>query len=482
MSFNSYTYLLFLLIVLAIYGPSGIRGRQLLFLSASYIFYCWETAAYGWLLFGSTLLDYTVARCMAPVEDVKRRKLWLSLSIFGNLGVLCLFKYLDFFGDNVMGIAQWMGLNSEWRDLGWVLPVGISFYTFQSMSYTIEVYRKKIQPEKDLVQVATYVSFFPQLVAGPIERADRLLPQLAKPGNLQLDDIGMGLTRIAFGLFRKLVIADRAALYVNVVYEDPSRFTTGEIWLAALLFLVQIYHDFAGYSDMAIGSARLFGINLIENFKLPLIAPSIGAFWNRWHISLSSWFRDYVFLPLGGFRKGGKRAAMNAMVVFALCGLWHGAEWHYVSWGIFHGIAMPTYVAYRTWKRKTRKKQTAETKAPHPIKGLAWLMACIVFTYLINMFGCIFFRSPDLPTAWYVFSRLPFPSNLDPVFSPLAISGLLGMFAASMTVDVLTEYGNLVGKWNRLPVWLRAVLVTFVFALTAVTAVNHAEPYMYFQF
>lgn len=482
MSFNSYTYLLFLILVISIYGPSRIRGRQLLFLVASYVFYCWETAAYGWLLFGSTFLDYTVARCMAPVENQRIRKAWLGLSILGNLGVLCLFKYLDFFGHNIMGLAQWIGVDSQWRELGWVLPVGISFYTFQSMSYTIEVYRKKIQPEKDIIQVATYVAFFPQLVAGPIERADRLLPQLAKPGGLNIDDIGMGLTRIAFGLFRKLVIADRIALYVNVVYNDPSRFTTGELWLAALLFLVQIYHDFAGYSDMAIGSARLFGIHLMENFKLPLIAPTIGAFWNRWHISLSTWFRDYLFLPLGGFRKGGQRAALNAMIVFALCGLWHGAEWHYVSWGVYHGFALPIYVAWRSWRRKRKKKKGINASAPGAFKGIAWLTLCILTTYLVNVFGCVFFRSPDLPTAWYVFSRLPFPSDLDPVFSPLAIMGLLGILAGSMLVDVLTEYGNLIDRWNRLPVWIRAAFVTCIFALTAVTAVNHAEPYIYFQF
>jgi len=480
MSFNSYTYLVFLILVTGLYAVGRPRPRQILFLVASYVFYCWETAAYGWLLFGSTLLDYTVARCMDPVESPRGRKAWLALSLVGNLGVLCLFKYLDFIGTNVAGIGGFLGLGVEWRDLGWVLPVGISFYTFQSMSYTIEVYRKKIPPEKDLVRVATYVAFFPQLVAGPIERADRLLPQLSAPGNLRVDNIGAGLTRIAFGLFRKLVIADRAALYVSMVYWEPEKFTTGEIWLAATLFLVQIYHDFAGYTDIAIGSARIFGIHLMENFKMPLSAPTIGAFWNRWHISLSSWFRDYLFLPLGGFRKGGSRAAMNAMMVFALCGLWHGAQWHYVSWGVFHGFALPGYVAWRAWRKKRSKG--APRRPPSRWRSLAWLTVSIAATLLVNTIGCVFFRAPDMPTAWYVLSRLPFPSGLDPVLTPLAATSLIVILASGTGLDLLLEYQDLAGRWSRLPVPVRAALVMLVFILTGVFAVNNAKPYIYFQF
>ena len=340
MLFNSFTYAVFLILVFCAYQRLGLRGRQVFLLVASYVFYCWETPIYGTLLAISTVLDFSCGLGLARAEKPWARRLILLASLCGNLGLLGFFKYGDFIAANVAGLRQWLGFETAWTPMRLILPVGISFYTFQTMSYTIQLYRRQVPPTRDFVAFSLFVSFFPQLVAGPIERASHLLPQLLVYQRVTWDDIAAGLTRIVFGFFRKLVLADRFAILVDAVFANPEGYSPLTAWSAVLVFSAQIYFDFSGYSDIAIGSARLFGIRLSENFRRPLFAVSVADFWNRWHLTLTGWLRDYLFYPLGGFRKGGGRALLNGMTVLLLCGLWHGASWHFVLWGAFHGVLL----------------------------------------------------------------------------------------------------------------------------------------------
>ena len=330
MLFATYTYAVFLAVVLPLYALLPLRGRQILLLVASYVFYCWETPVYGILIFASTFLDYLVGLGLARTENPRGRKALLGCSLVGNLGMLGFFKYGDFLGANLVGLGHLLGFEGHWAPMGFILPVGISFYTFQTLSYSIDVYKRQLPAERDLWTFALYVCYFPQLVAGPIERAPHLLPQLCVKHPLLLENLVAGLKRILTGLFLKLVVADRLGILVDSVFAAPGNHSALATWLALVAFAGQIYFDFASYASIAIGSARLFGVNLRENFHRPLVSASIADFWNRWHMTLTRWFHDYVFLPLGGFRKGGTRAALNAAVVLVLCGLWHGARWNFV--------------------------------------------------------------------------------------------------------------------------------------------------------
>lgn len=338
MLFNSYQYILFLPIVLVAYFSCPTRWRWALLLIASYIFYmAWEPA-YAILILSSTLVDYILARIMGKIDTLRLRKVLLVLSLSTNLGLLAAFKYFEFIRTIINDITHFSGYAGSIPALDVLLPVGISFYTFQTLSYTIDVYRGEIKPERHLGIFALYVSFFPQLVAGPIERSHRLLPQLKKTQPFNYPDAVEGLRLILWGLFKKMVIADRLAMIVNKVYDAPEQYTGPVLVLATLCFAYQIYCDFSGYSDIAIGSARMFGIRLSRNFNRPYHAKSIREFWQRWHISLSTWFRDYVYLSLGGNRCARSRWYFNILMVFVLSGLWHGANWTFLLWGLIHAL------------------------------------------------------------------------------------------------------------------------------------------------
>ncbi|MBU1909292.1 MAG: MBOAT family protein, partial [Verrucomicrobia bacterium] len=388
MLFNSFTYAVFLVVVFCAYLRLPLRGRQFFLLVMSYVFYCWETPIYGTLLAISTVLDFACGLGLGRAEKPWARRLLLLASVCGNLGLLGFFKYGDFFVANVAGLGRLLGFETAWKPMGLILPVGISFYTFQTMSYTIQLYRRQIQPTRDFISFALFVSFFPQLVAGPIERASHLLPQLVAYQRVTWDDIGAGLTRIIFGFFRKLVMADRFAILADAVFANPEGYSTFTVWSSLMAFSVQIYFDFAGYSDIAIGSARLFGIHISENFRRPLFASSIADFWNRWHLTLTGWLRDYLFYPLGGFRKGELRALVNGMIVLLLCGLWHGASWHFVFWGGFHAVLMALYYLWRGFRKRMGWKN------PSRRLGVSVLLA-VAFTYACTMFSAMFFRAPS---------------------------------------------------------------------------------------
>jgi D-alanyl-lipoteichoic acid acyltransferase DltB (MBOAT superfamily) len=371
-----------------------------------------------------------------------------------------------------------LGADAHWDRLNILLPVGISFYTFQTMSYAIQVYRRQIPACRDFLHFALYVSFFPQLVAGPIERATNLLPQLGTYQRVVWEDIAVGLKRIVLGFFRKMVLADRFALCVNHVFQDPANQPTAAIWVAAFAFMCQITYDFAGYSDIAVGSARLFGVRLTENFRRPMMSLSQAEFWARWHITLTSWLRDYLFQPLGGFRKGWQRALLNGWIVLLICGLWHGASWNFVVWGAVEALYISIYYFWRYLSRDVLGLRRETGARLTPLRLLGWAL-----TVLANVLVCgICFRSPNLATMKQMALGLvgAHPGAAQP--AQWDVWFFAGLVAVCLIVEFFQEYLDLNGRLRRLPVAVRAALLTALAALIAVLSVNNASPYIYFRF
>lgn len=342
MLFNSIDFAVFLPLVFAIYWalPKNSKAQNTVLLCASLIFYGWWDYRFLGLILFSSIVDFAIGLRLHTTETVSRRKALLRLSLFINLGLLGFFKYFNFFQESFVNAFNFFGSSIEGYDLNIVLPVGISFYTFQTLSYTIDIYRKEIKPVPRFIDFATFVTFFPQLVAGPIERASKMLPQLEQKRSFRLEQGKAGIQLIIFGLFRKIVIADNLGMYVDRVWEYPEAITPYMAVFASIFFSVQIYMDFSGYSRIARGVAKLFGIELMVNFNYPYKARTFGEFWSRWHISLSTWFRDYLYIPLGGNRKGNLHTMVNLGIVFTISGLWHGAAWTFVLWGVLHFVML----------------------------------------------------------------------------------------------------------------------------------------------
>ncbi|MDN3644276.1 MBOAT family O-acyltransferase, partial [Lutimonas halocynthiae] len=336
MLFNSLDFAIFLPIVFVLYWfvtNKNLKLQNLLIVVASYVFYGWWDWRFLSLILFSTLVDYTVGRKLRDENNGSRRLLLLWTSIIVNLGFLGFFKYYNFFLDNFIEAFSFFGYVFKAGSLQIILPVGISFYTFQTLSYTIDVYKKKLEPTKDFIAFAAFVSFFPQLVAGPIERATNLLPQFYKKRTFDSNKAIDGLKQILWGLFKKVVIADNAAQFANEIFNNSGDYSGSTLFLGALFFAFQIYGDFSGYSDIAIGTSRLFGFNLMKNFAFPYFSRDIAEFWRRWHISLSTWFRDYLYIPLGGSRGGLSMKIRNTFIIFIVSGFWHGANWTFIVWG-----------------------------------------------------------------------------------------------------------------------------------------------------
>jgi D-alanyl-lipoteichoic acid acyltransferase DltB (MBOAT superfamily) len=403
MLFNSLEFVLFLPAVLAIYALLPARGRGLLLLLASYFFYGWWKVEYLGLILVSTGLDYAVGLALGRTESEPRRRLLVGLSLAGNLGLLGAFKYLGMFTSTLadLGLLQ--------RAVSLVLPVGISFYTFQSLAYTIDVYRRNLAPERSFVDFALYVSFFPQLVAGPIERATHLLPQLKRFEIPDYDRLVRGGRLILWGFYKKLAIADPLALYADRFLMEPAASSGAQIVLGLYFFAFQIYCDFSGYTDIARGTARLFGVDIMENFRRPYASGSVREFWQRWHISLSTWFRDYVYIPLGGGRAGSLRRGINILVVFGTSGLWHGADWHYVIWGLMHGALMLIERAIRrpvVWlRRRLMGERFPRTRAA--------LRTLTLFHVILGTW--ILFRAPSLSDSMTMIERIPVGLFTNPI-------------------------------------------------------------------
>jgi len=415
MLFNSIEFLLFLPTVFILYWfvfNKSLKIQNLLILVSSYVFYGWWDYRFLSLIFLSTIVDYTIGLKIPKQESKKKQKSLLWLSIFFNLGVLGVFKYYNFFVDSWIDLFSLIGyeIKNLWV-LNIILPVGISFYTFQTMSYTIDIYKRKLEPTKDFISFASFVSFFPQLVAGPIERASNLLPQILKKREFKFEQGIQGLRLILWGMFKKVVIADSLAPMVNNIFENYQEFGGGTLWLGAIYFAFQIYCDFSGYSDIAIGTSKLFGFELISNFKFPYFSRNIGEFWRRWHISLSTWFRDYLYIPLGGSKEGNFRSVRNIFIIFLISGFWHGANWTFIFWGLFHAILFIPSFIFKT-NRKYMTSIIGENKIlPTPKEFLQ-----AVITFLFVTIGWVFFRSETIGDSFSYLYCMIFNIN-QPIFS-----------------------------------------------------------------
>ena len=393
MLFNSTEFLIFLALVFSIYWTvlkNKPRGKTWLLLLSSCVFYMFFIPKYILILFITILIDYFAGIKIAATEG-KARKIWLIVSIVSTCLVLFVFKYYNFFIDNTNAIAQLIGWNYSIEAMDIILPIGLSFHTFQSLSYVIEVYWKKQEPEKDFVTYSLYVMYFPQLVAGPIERAANVLYQFhAKPAfNFGL--AAEGMRQILWGFFKKIVIADTCAAYANAAFDSYESLSTVSLLIGAVAFAFQIYGDFSGYSDIALGTSKLFGIQLMRNFNLPYFALNIPDFWRRWHISLSTWFRDYVYIPLGGSRVSGWKFYRNVFIIFLLSGFWHGANWTFIIWGLIHAVVYCLYFAI--WGNSKQAGPSSQQPAWKTIAGGAVTFSVVVFAW-------IFFRAKDVQEAF----------------------------------------------------------------------------------
>ena len=415
MFFNSFDFAIFLPLVFAIYwsiSKYGIRLQNAFLIFASYVFYSWWDWKFLGLIVLSSAVDFIVANKIFSASNQDSKKRLLYFSLFVNLGILGVFKYFNFFIENIESTFSFFGSSMMFSRLDWVLPVGISFYTFQTMSYTIDVYRGKLEPSKDPFSFFAYVSFFPQLVAGPIERATNFLPQFRKKITFDYSQSVDGLRQILWGLFKKMVIADNCAIYVDMFFADPTAYSGSALLLGAIFFAFQIYGDFSGYSDIAIGTGRLFGFNLMQNFAFPYFSRDIAEFWRRWHISLSSWFRDYVYIPLGGSRGGKVMTLRNVFIVFLICGFWHGANWTFIIWGLLNAaLYIPLYVLNRN---RDNLNTVAEGRFLPTIKEFVQ----IGITFSITVLLWVFFRSDSLGEAFIYLSRI-FDSSIlsTPIFN-----------------------------------------------------------------
>ena len=404
MLFNSWQFGIFLPIVFGLYWLLPHKYRWTLLFIASYYFYMSWNVKYVVLILFTTVVSYLAAILLELFHGRERvKKLFLWLTLVACLGVLFVFKYFNFFMESFSFMAGKVGIQLHPITLRLLLPVGISFYTFQTLAYVIDVYRGSVKPERHFGIYATFISFFPQLVAGPIERTRNLLPQIKDEHIFNYDQATYGLKLMAWGFFKKLCIADNFAVYVDKVFNDIYSFHGFSLILATFLFTIQIYCDFSGYSDIARGTAKLFGIELMENFKSPYFSSSIHEFWSRWHISLSTWFRDYVYIPLGGNRVSAFRHKLNLLLTFIISGLWHGANWTFIIWGSVHEFAQVIEKSIFTQQRETQDETHGFTR-----------VLKILLVFLFCMFAWIFFRARNLNEAFYVFEGM-----LNGVLSPL---------------------------------------------------------------
>lgn len=458
MLFHTWIFLVFFAVVLPVHLlVRRTRFSSVWLLSASYAFYAWWNPLFLVLIFASTAIDYGAVLAMTRA---RRRKPWLALSLVTNLGLLGFFKYAGFVTDNVNVLLAPLGYAVRAPDL--LLPVGISFFTFQSMSYTIDAYRGRVEVERSFVRFAAFVSLFPQLVAGPIERARSLLPQLREPGRVRGADVADGMSLFLVGLFKKVALADYLGLYVDRVYETPIAFGAPALMMATFAFGWQIYFDFSGYTDMARGVARMMGFRLMVNFDNPYTATGLGDFWNRWHISLSSWFRDYVYIPLGGSRGGRWKTHRNICATMLLSGLWHGAAWGFVIWGASHAVA-------RSATRGLEASRVYREKVPRLVKQLA-VFGFVTFTW-------VFFRAQTYETSALVLRRMVSADWEDPRFPVVLLVLVLVVWGYQLAYS-----GN--GRWRQIldarPVRLATSLAMIAWLL--IFAHPASRPFIYFQF
>jgi len=479
MLFNSLEFAVFFPFVCLAYFALPHGARVPLLLCASCFFYMAFVPAYILILGVTIIIDYTAGLYLERITG-RGRPVLLGISIGATCAILFFLKYYNFFADSIFGLASFVGWHSSPPVLEIMLPIGLSFHTFQSLSYVVEVYRGRQRAERDFVVFATYVMFFPQMVAGPIERPQNLLGQFRENHSFNHELVASGLKRIAWGFFKKLVIADRLALYVNDVYAAPQNFTGLQLTLATFFFAYQIYCDFSGYSDIAVGSARVLGFRLMENFRTPYAAASVGEFWRRWHISLSTWFRDYLYVPLGGSKGSLARQTTSVLVTFAASGLWHGANWTYVVWGLINGC----YVVIERFTGGTRD-------AMFRTLGLGGGPSVRRFTAILGTFGLtcvawIFFRAKNLEDAWFILTHLTRNWDWERVGTeqfllrqfPVAV----GAIAILEIVQFAHGRGSLPALLNRWPVVPRWTVYASLAVGTVMFGIYRDAQFIYFQF
>ena len=396
MLFNSIDFAIFLPIVFIIYWfvtNKNLKLQNFLIVAASYLFYGWWDWRFLSLILFSTIVDFTVGHQLKNEENLIKRKVLLWTSILVNLGFLGFFKYYNFFLYNFITAFSFFGTEIKANSLNIILPVGISFYTFQTLSYTIDVYKRQLEPTKDFIAFSAFVSFFPQLVAGPIERATHLLPQFYKKRTFDYSKAVDGMRQILWGLFKKIVIADNCAEYANMIFNNSSDYSGSTLVLGALFFTFQIYGDFSGYSDIAIGTSRLFGFDLMRNFNFPYFSRDIAEFWRRWHISLSTWFRDYLYIPLGGSRGGTWVKVRNTFIIFIVSGFWHGANWTFIVWGALNAVYFLPLLL--TNNNRNNLETIAKGKFFPSIKEFLFML----LTFGLTVFAWVFFRAENIGHA-----------------------------------------------------------------------------------
>ncbi|WP_273568324.1 MBOAT family O-acyltransferase [Maribacter halichondriae] len=470
MLFNSFTYLLFFPLVCILYYVITPKFRWLFLLIASYYFYMNWQPIYALLIFTSTVITYLAAYKLDTVKNLKTRKIFLFASLILNFGILFLFKYYDFFNNSVFEVMDYFGIRMKLPDFDLLLPVGISFYTFQAVGYTIDVYRGQVAHERHFGRYALFVSFFPQLVAGPIERATNLLPQFRKRIAFDYQKAIEGTKLIIWGYFMKIVVADRLAIYVNSIYNNAENHSSTTLVVATIFFAFQIYCDFGGYSNIAIGCAKIMGFDLMTNFRRPYFARSVGEFWQRWHISLSTWFKDYVYIPLGGNKVGKARHYFNLFVTFLVSGLWHGANWTFVIWGGLNGLYL---ILGRLFRFDSKKIQNTNLRRFQALLKITTVFVLICFSW-------IFFRANSLGDAILIIKRI-FSAT-----GSLFIADI-GIFLYSNLAIFMLLLKDLIDETNiRIPLaqhkWFQFLVYASVVTIILTIGVFDGGQFIYFQF
>jgi D-alanyl-lipoteichoic acid acyltransferase DltB (MBOAT superfamily) len=482
MLFNSIDFAIFLPIVFALYWfvfNKNIKLQNALIVIASYVFYGWWDWKFLSLILFSTVVDYLVGQGLNKESNTSKRKVLLWTSILVNLGFLGFFKYYNFFLDNFISAFSFFGAEISSSSLNIILPVGISFYTFQTLSYTIDIYKGKLQPTKDFIAFSAFVSFFPQLVAGPIERATHLLPQFYKKRVFEYSQAVDGMRQILWGLFKKIVIADNCAEFANLIFNNSQDHSGSTLVLGALFFTFQIYGDFSGYSDIAIGTSRLFGFDLMKNFAFPYFSRDIAEFWRRWHISLSTWFRDYLYIPLGGSRGGTWMKVRNTFIIFIVSGFWHGANWTFIVWGALNAIYFLPLLL--TNNNRSNLDVAAQNNA---LPNLREFLS-ISLTFALTVFAWIFFRAENIGHAFAYISeifspsiiKMPFFQGMNRAFHTilLIVAFLIIEWIGRRDEFALAKLGL---KWKRpLRFAMYYVIILFIFWFS-----GKEQEFIYFQF
>ena len=484
MLFNSIEFLIFLPIVFFCYWfvfKNNLKAQNVFVILASYLFYGWWDWRFLFLIFLSTVLDFYVGQeIYKNIDNQNKAKRWLWLSMLFNLGMLGYFKYCNFFVDSFIEMFQLFGysMNSTWT-LRIILPVGISFYTFQTMSYSFDIYYKKLKPTTDFIAFTAFVSFFPQLVAGPIERASNLLSQITNKRSFNYKQASDGLKLILWGFFKKLVIADALAPIVDDIFANYQAYPASTLILGVCLFSFQVYGDFSGYSDIAIGTAKLFGVELMSNFKFPNFSRNVAEYWQRWHISLSTWFRHYLYIPMGGSRVGKLKAIRNIAVIFLVSGFWHGANWTFIFWGALHALFyIPVYLLGRN-RMYADNVVGEKTWLPTPLELLQ-----LFTTFVLVTFSRIFFRSPSITDSFKYINQIITNFSYKPYMHPMGYR----MLDFYVLVLIFTVYEYIIRRNEREPFKFKSRFVRFSFYTIIVMAIllfyddGVNRSFIYFQF